>query len=60
MKEYVKPNVEEMLVNVQMPLAESIVDTGTGNQGAGGDALGRRNPFGNPFGSNPFGNPFGF
>ena len=42
MKEYVKPETEEVVTSVQMPLAESGVDTGTGNQGAGGDANRRR------------------
>ena len=42
MKEYVKPETEEVVTSVQMPLAESVVDTGTGNQGAGGDAIQRR------------------
>lgn len=42
MKKYAKPEMEEVVTSVQMPLAESKVETGTGNQGAGGDANKRR------------------
>ena len=42
MKMYVKPKMKSVVARVQKPLAESKVETGTGNQGAGGDANRRR------------------
>ena len=42
MKKYTKPEMKQKTVNIQMPLAESTVETGTGPQGGGGDANQRR------------------
>ena len=42
MKKYAKPEMEEVVTSVEMPLAESVVDTGTGKPGSGGDATKRR------------------
>ena len=46
MRKYAKPEMEQEVVNVQMPLAESPIETGEGDPGAGGDAQRRRGVWG--------------
>ena len=57
-KMYLKPEMEESKLESQ-PIMLETSEIGLVGEGEG-DAIGRRNPFGNPFGGNPFSKPFGF